>query len=144
MKVTTPAFANGQEIPDRHVYERDNTSPPLKFTDVPEATKTFAIIVDDPDAPHGTFDHWLAWNIDGKLRELPENAKVPHQGLNHYGNTKYDGPCPPPGKPHRYFFKVYALDSSLKLPDGSTKKQLEQAIEGHVLGKAEVVGIYQR
>lgn len=149
MKLSSPAFANGKKIPDKYAHKNanpnaQNVSPALQFSDVPSDTKTFALIVDDPDAPMGTFVHWIAWGIDGKTRELPEGAKVPHQGSNHYKEKVYGGPCPPPGKPHRYFFKLYALDTDLKIPEGSSKEAVVKAMQGHILAEAELMGTYER
>lgn len=144
MKLETPAFQEGKTIPKKYTCQGENISPPLFFIDAPKETATFVIIVDDPDAPGGTFDHWIAWNIPGSTKSLPEGAKVKDQGANHYGEKNYKGPCPPPGKPHRYFFKLYALDTKLTLPAGVTKAQLEKALEGHILAKAELMGTFQR
>lgn len=144
MKIESPAFKHGQPIPKKYTCSGQDVSPPLAFQGAPKETKTFALIVDDPDAPMGTFDHWIAWNIPGNTTDLPEGAQIPNQGKNGYREARYRGPCPPPGAPHRYFFKLYALDSTIDLPNGSSKKQLEGAIEGHVLGQSELVGTFQR
>lgn len=144
MKIDSSAFQNGKYIPKKFSKNGDNVSPPLTFHEVPKETKSFALIVDDPDAPMGTFVHWLAWNIPGETKELPENAKLAMQGENHYNQARYGGPCPPPGSPHRYFFKLYALDNLLSLPEGASKEDLEKAIEGHVVAKAELMGLYQQ
>lgn len=142
MKIESPSFKHGQPIPARHTCKGQDISPQLFFADVPAKTVAFALIVDDPDAPRGTFDHWIAWNIPGDTRQLSEGVKLAHQGVNGYQVTDYRGPCPPPGKVHRYMFKLYALDSLLTLPDGSTKAQLEAAMEGHIVAKAELIGTY--
>lgn len=144
MKVSSPAFENGQPIPIKYTCSGTDVSPPLVFSDIPKGTKSFALIVDDPDAPSGTFVHWLAWNIKGDATELKESASIPNQGKNGFKENRYKGPCPPPGGPHRYFFKLYALDTMISLPDGSLKTQLESAIEGHILGKAELIGTFQK
>jgi Raf kinase inhibitor-like YbhB/YbcL family protein len=144
MKIESTAFKSGKPIPKKYTCSGENISPPLDFLDVPDETKSFALIVDDPDAPNGTFDHWLAWNIPGATRSLLENARVPNQGKNGYKDLRYRGPCPPPGNPHRYFFKLFALDILLNVPDGISKSQLEKAIEGHILEKAELIGTFQR
>lgn len=144
MKIESPAFKHGQPIPEKYTCMGSDVSPPLVFHDVPEGTKSFALIVDDPDAPMGIFVHWLVWNIPGNATKLSEAAALSNQGKNGFKEVRYRGPCPPPGGPHRYFFKLYALDSEISLPNGSLKKQLESAIEGHVLGKAELVGTFQR
>lgn len=143
MYIESPAFEQNQTIPEIYTAVAENVSPPLIFRDPPAETITFAIIVDDPDAPGGTFVHWVAWNLPGDQHHLPEGEKPPGEGKNDYGNISYGGPRPPRGKPHRYFFKVYALDSKLNLSQGSSKKQLEKAMEGHVLAEAELIGIYQ-
>ncbi len=144
MKIYSSAFEHGQPIPSKYACEGENVSPPLAFEDVPGETKSLALVVDDPDAPVGVFDHWIAWNLNPDTRELPEDARVETQGKNHYGELQYRGPCPPPGSPHRYFFKAYALDTLLDLPQGSSKGQLEEAMEGHILAKGELVGTYKR
>lgn len=144
MKITSSAFQHGKPIPIKYTCSGNDLSPPLAFSDIPDGTKSLALIMDDPDAPMGTFVHWVAWNIDANARELAEGASAPHQGKNGYSVNHYKGPCPPPGNPHRYFFKLYALDISLKLPDGAQKSQLEKAMEGHIIGKAELVGTFQR
>lgn len=144
MKVESSAFVHGQVIPKKYTCMGQDLSPPLKISQAPKETHSFVIIVDDPDAPMGTFDHWLAWNIPSSMTTLAEGAHVPSQGTNGFRDTKYRGPCPPPGKPHRYFFKVYALDTELSLPNGSGKRELESAMEGHIIAKTELVGLFQR
>lgn len=144
MHIDSPAFEQHQPIPKKYTCEGDNISPPLTFNDLPKNTKSLALIMDDPDAPSGTIDHWIAWNLSPDNTDLSEGAAVPKEGKNSYKVNGYKGPCPPPGKAHRYFFKLYALDSLMDLPVGMSKKDLEKAIEGHVLGKAELVGTYQR
>ena len=144
MKIESPAFENHMPIPKKYTCEGDDISPPLVFRDLPRGTKSLALIMDDPDAPSGTFDHWIVWNLSPDTKTLAEDAKPKEEGTNHFRKTGYGGPCPPPGKPHRYFFKAFALDVELHLPKGSTKEQLERALEGHVMGKAELIGTYQR
>lgn len=144
MEISSPAFAHHQSIPRKYTCEGEDVSPPLLFKDVPKGTKSLVLIVDDPDAPGKTFDHWLVWNLASDMHALAEKAQVSHQGKNHFGKVKYGGPCPPKGSTHRYFFKLYALDTLLELPDGSSKKQLEESIEGHILAKSELVGTFQR
>lgn len=143
MKITTQSFEYGQRIPQRHSCQGENISPALDIDALPEGTVTLAIIVEDPDAPSGTFDHWVAWNILPSKR-LEEGVKLTDQGVNSYGSIGYKGPCPPPGNEHRYFFRVYALDVKLDLPVKSTKQQLQNAIKGHILAEADVMGTYQR
>ncbi len=144
MKVQSSAFQQGEAIPRRYTCDGEDLSPPLSFSDVPAATKSLAIIVDDPDAPGGVFDHWIAWNVPPGTRELGEGARVEKQGKNGFGVTRYRGPCPPRGPAHRYFFKVYALDTMLDLPGGVAKEELEEAMEGHVLARGELMGTYKR
>jgi Raf kinase inhibitor-like YbhB/YbcL family protein len=144
IKVESSAFKANQSIPKKYTCDGADVSPPLTLRDVPKETKSIAIIVVDPDAPSGVFDHWIVWNIPGDKTELQEGVKLPHQGINHFREMRYRGPCPPKGKPHRYFFKVYALDTLLNLPDGSSKEQLEDALDQHILSQGELIGIYQR
>ncbi len=144
MKLESLEFAHHQPIPTKFTCQGEDVSPQLNFFDLPEGTATLAIIVDDPDAPGGTFDHWIAWNISPELGMIREGGPVPNHGLNHFNQMRYRGPCPPPGGPHRYFFKVYALDTVLDLEDGATKEQLLDSMEGHILDQTELVGTYQR
>lgn len=147
MKIESPSFKHHQPIPKKYTCEGEDISPPLNFLDIPSGTNSIALIVDDPDAPMGTWDHWVVWNLAPDTKQLPEAAKVANQGTTSFRDHRsksYGGPCPPPGKPHRYFFKAYALDVMLDLPKETTKAQLEEAMEGHLLGKAELVGTYQR
>jgi len=117
-------------------------NPSLKIEHVPPEAKSLVLIVDDPDAPGGTWDHWVVWNIVPTER-VEENTVPGTQGLNSFGKQSYGGPCPPSGT-HRYFFKVYALDTELKLPSSSRKKDVEKAMQNHVLAKGELVGLYSR
>lgn len=144
MKIETSAFQEGKAIPKKYTCQGTNVSPPLFIIDAPKQAASFALIVDDPDAPNGTFDHWIAWNIPANTKSLAEGAIVKNQGTNGFGEKKYQGPCPPPGKVHRYYFKLYALDIQLTLPEGSSKAQLEKAMDGHILAKASVMGTFQR
>jgi Raf kinase inhibitor-like YbhB/YbcL family protein len=144
MQIETPAFQQGQPIPKKYTCSGEDVSPGLIFRSIPKGTKSFAIIVDDPDAPHGTFDHWLAWNIPGNTTSLKEGEKVPNQGINGFQEVRYRGPCPPPGKAHRYFFKLFALDTTLHLADGASKEELEKTMEGHILDRAELIGTFKR
>ncbi len=145
------AFKEGADIPRQYTCEGADISPALTWSEPPQKTQSFALIADDPDAPVGTWVHWVAWSVPATVRQLPENvsktADLPgggRQGNNDFRKTGYGGPCPPPGKPHRYFFKLYALDTTLDLKPGATKKDLEQAMKGHVLGEAQLMGKYQR
>ncbi|MEX1012492.1 MAG: YbhB/YbcL family Raf kinase inhibitor-like protein [Waddliaceae bacterium] len=144
MKLLSSAFRNHEEIPKKYTGEGEDISPPLSLVDVPAQTKSIALIVDDPDAPMGIFVHWIAWNIQPSNLELTENAKLPNQGKNDFGDVRYGGPMPPKGESHRYFFKAYALDTELNLSNGISKHELLDAIKSHVLDQAEYIGIYQR
>ncbi|MBN2250759.1 MAG: YbhB/YbcL family Raf kinase inhibitor-like protein [Candidatus Altiarchaeota archaeon] len=140
MKVTGTAFTDGGTIPEKYTCKTGDTSPPLHIDDIPEGTKTLALIADDPDAPSGTWVHWVVWNIPPasgiKAGTVPEGAV---QGIASDGRNAYHSPCPPSGT-HRYYYKVYALDTELDLPAESKKKDLEDAMSGHVLAKAEIMG----
>ncbi len=150
-ELQSPAFSSAGEIPVRHTCDGQDLSPPLRWSDPPGKTKSFALIVDDPDAPAGTWVHWVLYECPGSLRELPEGVPgrdtvpgIGTQGVNDFRKVGYGGPCPPRGPAHRYFFKLYAVDSDLALPPGKTKAELLKAMEGHVLGQAELVGRYKR
>jgi hypothetical protein len=139
------AFDNAQPIPSRHTCQGEDVSPPLQWTNVPEGTRSLALVVDDPDAPGGVFTHWIAWGLDPAAEGLGEGASAPREGQNDFGTSGYRGPCPPPGHGrHRDVFRLYALDADLELGAGAAKAGLEQAIEGHVLTMAELVGTYER
>jgi Raf kinase inhibitor-like YbhB/YbcL family protein len=139
------AFADGQPIPARHTCEGDDLSPALAWTEPPEGTRSLALVVDDPDAPGGTFTHWVAWGIDPAPGGLDEGEAAPREGPNDFGRTGYGGPCPPPGHgPHRYSFRLTALDAELDLEAGAAKQELERALESHVVAKAELVGTFER
>lgn len=144
MEIMSMGFENNEEMPRRYTCDGQDVSPPLIFEEVPEGVESFAIIVDDPDAPGGVFDHWIAWDIPAGTMEISEGSQPGTQGENDFGSRGYRGPCPPPGKPHRYRFKVYALDAKLRLREGSKKGDVEKAMEGHVLDKGELVGVYKR
>ncbi len=150
-RITTTAFPNGGDIPQKFTCDGADMSPLLAWTDPPAGTQAFALIMDDPDAPAGTWVHWVLYDLPGDTSGLPENVpKQPelengaHQGRNDFRKTGYGGPCPPPGKPHRYFFKLYALNSATHLKAGATKADLERAMKGHIVAQAELVGRYQR
>lgn len=142
IKVRSSAFSHGGHIPMKYTCEGENVNPPLEFDGLPENTKSLALIVEDPDAPKGVYDHWLLWNISQK-GNISENSNPGTTGKNSFGNTGYGGPCPPSGS-HRYFFKVYALDNQLDLGTGADKKQLLEAIKDHVLGSGEIMAHYQK
>jgi Raf kinase inhibitor-like YbhB/YbcL family protein len=144
-RITSPAFDHGRPIPQRYTADGDNTSPPLNLDDPPEGTVSFALIVDDPDAPRGTWTHWVVWDIPASARSIPEGG-VPDgavQGRNSWGRADYGGPAPPSGT-HRYVFKLYALDVVLDLAPETDKAGLLMAMEAHVLGRAELMGTYAR
>ena len=149
MKLESPAFAAGGAIPRPYTCDGRDVSPPLSWTGLPADTSALALICDDPDAPGKTWVHWVLFNLPAVMRELPEGwppkAEAPAglQGTNDFRKIGYGGPCPPSGT-HRYFFKLYALDSELALPSGATKAQVERAMEGHVLAEASLMGRYSR
>lgn len=145
MKLTSPIFTDNQHLPVKFTCDGTGLNPPLNFAEVPKKTKTLALIMDDPDAPSGTFVHWVVWNIPAGtagLEEtgLPDNTLV---GKNTTGQNNYVAPCPPAGT-HRYIFKLYALDAVLNLPPATDKAGLEQAMKKHLLAQTELVGLYSR
>jgi Raf kinase inhibitor-like YbhB/YbcL family protein len=147
----TNAFSPGGTIPKKYTCDASDVSPELTWSGAPAGTQAFALIVDDPDAPAGTWTHWIAWDIPASATKLPEGlpkdetlADGTRQGKNDFKRIGYNGPCPPPGKPHRYFFKLYALGSKLEVKAGASRSELESAMKGHVLGQAEVMGKYGR
>jgi hypothetical protein len=144
MQIQSAAFNDGQPIPRRYTCDGEDVSPPLTLGDVPEGAKSLALVVDDPDAPLGVFNHWIAWNLPADTEALSEGAQIEKQGKNDFGERGYRGPCPPLGPMHHYRFKVYALDIVLDLPYGADEKQLEKAMRGHILAEGELVGTYQR
>lgn len=148
------AFTSGEWIPRKYSCEGDDISPDLSWENIPEGTQSFAIICDDPDAPVGIWDHWLIYDIPANIKNLSENinkelavleapAKGILQGINSWNRIGYGGPCPPPGAPHRYFFKIYALDTFIK-KERMNKNQLLKEMENHILGEAELMGKYKR
>jgi Raf kinase inhibitor-like YbhB/YbcL family protein len=144
MKLSSSAFDDNGSIPSEYTCDGGDISPPLFFSNAPENTISLALIVDDPDAPMGTWVHWLVWNIPANKTGFSQGENITYpQGKNDFGNFDYGGPCPPSGT-HRYFFKLYALDTTLKLNKGSTKNQLESAMSGHILEEAQLIGIYAR
>jgi len=149
--LTSTAFQEGGPIPRKHTCDGSDVSPPLAWSGVPEGTKSLALICDDPDAPAGTWVHWVLYDIPATRAGLPEGvskdgvvAGVGAQGRNDFKHIGYGGPCPPPGKPHRYFFKLYALGSELGLKSGVGKKDLVKAMRGHTLAEGRIVGTYRR
>ena len=150
LKLTSTAFEDGGLIPSKYTCDGEDVSPPLAWSGVPDGAKTLALVADDPDAPHGTWVHWVVYQIPAAERGLAENAPKTEalasgarQGKNDFGKVGYGGPCPPSGT-HRYFFKLYALDGEPNLPPGVSKEQLLKAVEGHVLAEGQLMGRYQR
>jgi Raf kinase inhibitor-like YbhB/YbcL family protein len=151
LSVSSPSFASGAEIPKKFTCDGSDISPQLVWTEPPSGTKSFALLVDDPDAPAGNWNHWTLWNLPPTARGLPEavgkDTTLPdgtQQGRNDFRKTGYNGPCPPPGKPHRYYFKLFALDATLDLKPGASKRELETAMKEHILAQAEWMGRYGR
>ncbi|WP_457597224.1 YbhB/YbcL family Raf kinase inhibitor-like protein [Hydrogenimonas sp.] len=150
MRLQSPAFEHGGTIPARYTCDGDDISVPLNFAEVPEGTRSLALVMDDPDAPMGVFVHWVLYNLPPTLGELPEGLPPEPlldggiaQGLNSFGRIGYGGPCPPEGT-HRYMFRLYALDLAPDLPPGLTKHQLLSRLDGHVLDGAGLMGLYGR
>ena len=151
MNLKSNAFKPSGAIPSKYTCDGADVSPDLTWDGAPEGTKSFALICEDPDAPSGTFTHWVLYSLPSNATQLPENlpkqsevnSPKSKQGINGFGKAGYGGPCPPGGT-HRYFFKLYALDSEVQLPSKVGKKELEAAMKGHVLAQAELVGTYQR
>ena len=143
--LTSSAFENHQRVPRRHTCEGEDLSPSLAWSGLPSGTRSLALIVDDPDAPVGTFTHWVTWGIDPEAGGLAEGEAPAGEGRNDFGAVGYRGPCPPPGHGrHRYFFRLYALDTEPELARGAERAQVEQTLEGHVLDTAELLGEYER
>jgi len=153
--LTSPAFVDRTRIPKEHTCDGEDRSPALSWAGAPERTKSFVLIMDDPDAPVGTWVHWVLYDLPAALTGLPESLpKTPlvldgakHGacwGVDRFERTGYHGPCPPPGKPHRYFFRLYALDAPLGLKPGATKAQVLKAMTGRVAASAELIGMYGR
>lgn len=145
LSLISPVFTHNAPIPAQYTCDGVNVSPPLAISGVPAATKSLVLISDDPDAPMGTWVHWLLWNIDPQTQEIAEGKVPPRsvEGTTSWGKPGYGGPCPPSGT-HRYFFKLYALDTPLDLLSSADKTRLETAMERHVLAQTELIGLYQR
>ena len=143
LSVNSSAFESGKLIPKKYTCDGQEINPPLTIEGVPKEAKTLVLIVDDPDAPSGTFDHWIVWNIPASMGKIGENNVPGIEGMNGARQIGYFGPCPPSGT-HRYFFKVYALDTELSLAVGSKKRDVEKAMQNHVLAKGELMGLYRR
>jgi len=146
MTLTSPSFTQGGLISAHHTCDGRDVSPALRWTAAPEGAKSFALIVEDPDAPNGTFTHWVLFDIPADSHGLSEGADVGTAGRNDFQQVSYGGPCPPPKHgQHRYFFRLYALDvAGLGLPAGATRQELEAAMEPHILAQAELMGRYAR
>lgn len=151
MKLTSSAFADGELIPARYTADGENVSPPLRWTGAPGNTKSFALICDDPDAPRGTWLHWVLFDLPADCTGLPEgvptSGELPgggRQGKNDFRRSGYGGPSPPPGKPHRYYFRLYALDGPLNLAQGCSRADVETAMQGHLVASAVLMGRYGR
>jgi len=145
LKIYSPAFENNGDIPKKYTCNGANINPHLKIENVPSNTKSLALVFDDIDAPRGSYVHWILWNISPNTKEVKENS-VPEaalQGLNDFKRNHYGGPCPP-GRAHKYIFKIYALDTLLNLNQNSTHKDLERAMEGHIISRAQLTGVYKR
>jgi Raf kinase inhibitor-like YbhB/YbcL family protein len=143
MKLTSSAFAHNADIPRKHTCQGGDVSPELTIADIPDGTRSLALIVEDPDAPGRTFDHWVLYDIPAATAAIGEGATPGTAGRNDFGRNAYGGPCPPSGK-HRYFFKLYALDTRLDWPEGRSKGDLQKAMAEHVLDQAELVGLYAK
>src|SRR4051794_3605987 len=151
IELTSTAFREGETIPKQYTGDGQDVSPPLQWSDPPQEAKSFALVCDDPDAPRGTWVHWVLFNLPAGQRRLEEGVPAREvlpdgtkQGKNDFGKVGYGGPAPPRGKPHRYFFKVHALDTLLDLPPGATREQLLAALKGHVLAEGQLMGRYGR
>ena len=149
-ELTSSAFPYGEAIPSRYTCDGEDVSPPLGWSLPPSGTKALVLISDDPDAPRGTWVHWLVYNLPPTIRQLeeafPADAELPDgtkQGTTDFGRTGYGGPCPPSGI-HRYFFKLYALDRTLPLVPGATAREVEETMQGHILAQAQLMGTYRR
>jgi Raf kinase inhibitor-like YbhB/YbcL family protein len=151
MRIVSPAFAEGTPVPVEHTCEGSGSSPGLAWSEIPVDTRSLALVCDDPDAPRGTWVHWVLFNLPADAVELapavppaPELPSGARQGINDSGNVGYGGPCPPRGRRHRYFFRLYALDCTLNLAPGVKRPDLDQAMAGHVLADATLMGTFQR
>ena len=150
--VKSSAFPNGSEIPRKYTCAGENVSPGLSWSEVPNQARALALIAEDPDAPAGTWTHWVMWNIPAHATSLSEGVAPSHeslpngarQGKNDFGRIGYGGPCPPPGRPHRYFFRLYALSAMLEVQPGAARSELESAMKPHVLAQAEWMGLFKR
>ncbi len=143
MKISSPQFSHNGFIPKKYTCQGQDINPPLDISGIPEGTKSLALIVDDPDASTGMWVHWVVFDIAPTTTEISEDSMPGKQGINDFRRNDYGGPCPPSGT-HRYFFKIYALDTVLGLPETVDKKALEKSIQGHILDQAELIGLYKK
>jgi Raf kinase inhibitor-like YbhB/YbcL family protein len=145
LPITSPAFGEGETIPQQFTCDGSDLSPQLDWTSVPQSAQSLALIVDDPDAPVGTWVHWVLFDLSPSLVSLPEGASgIGTQGTNSFKTLTYGGPCPPKGSPHHYYFKLYALDTLLNLEEGASKAEVEKAMQGHILAQGQLMGKYGR
>jgi Raf kinase inhibitor-like YbhB/YbcL family protein len=145
LDVTSSAFSEGQSIPEKYTCDGQNVSPPIKWSGASEKTKSIAIICEDPDAPSGTFSHWVLYDLPGSTKELAEGSSGGgKEGVNGFGKKGYGGPCPPPGPAHGYFFRIYALDTESLSNAGSSKENITAAMQGHILAQRQLMGRYKR
>lgn len=144
MRLTSPAFSDGEEIPEKYTFHGTNVSPPLRISDIPSNTESLVLIVEDIDSPIGPFTHWVVWNIPPTTEKIGENAlpREAQTGVNGFGESRYGGPCPPSGR-HRYLFNLYALDTMLEATAPDRRDTIEQEMEGSVIAKATLTGRYQ-
>jgi Raf kinase inhibitor-like YbhB/YbcL family protein len=143
LTISSPAFENEKPIPEKYTCDAEDVNPPLSISDVPAEAKSLVLIVEDPDSPSGLWIHWLVWDIPANTTTIAEDSVPGREGLNTDRRHHYGGPCPPSGT-HRYFFKVYALDTKLGLLENSTKKDVEKAMRGHMIAQGELMGVYSR
>jgi Raf kinase inhibitor-like YbhB/YbcL family protein len=145
LDVRSSAFSEGKSIPEKYTCDGQNISPPMKWSGAPEKTKSIAIICEDPDAPSGTFTHWVLYDLPSTTSELAEGSSVGgKEGVNGFGNKGYGGPCPPSGPAHRYFFRIYALDTESLGNAGSSREDVTSAMHGHILAQGQLMGRYKR
>ncbi len=145
LDVSSSAFSEGQSIPEKYSCDGQDASPPIKWSGAPANAKSIAIICEDPDAPSGTFTHWVLYDLPGATKELAEGSSDGgKEGANGFGKKGYGGPCPPPGRPHRYFFRVYALDTPSLGDAGRSKEEVTAAMQGHILAQGQLMGTYKR
>jgi Raf kinase inhibitor-like YbhB/YbcL family protein len=144
-RLTSPAFGDRQRIPEKYTCDGKDVNPPLAMENAPAGTKSLALVLEDPNAPHGLFIHWTLWNINPRLNSIDEQAEPSESvcGKNSWGHNRYGGPCPPSGT-HRYEFRLYALDTTLHLPGSANREQLGDAMDGHILAVAQLTGLYSK